>query len=699
MTGRPVASPLLRLSWLARIRRRSRRLRLLVLAIALASLQLVILSAPAPATERYDTNTIPADLNDPFAYTVNPALGEMTLDQVAAGYRLLHLGLLEQSTDLHTGRLVYAGKRRFGGLSIDLGYLTTPLWEERELGAGWGKRIWRGLSLGAAAGFNQRGFVGSAIDVADPGDPLMAASLTKTVPTTRFALAWTRPLWGVTAGFVLENPHEPNVSFSDDETVVLAQTWRLGLGYEGHGVQVAAGLIDDEFDTHPSGSARVLLLGGNALTARFGQRSWALGARLVVNRELFVDYEFSLPRSDLANETAGSHGIAICYQPFGRPEPVTGLTHRDPVDHDYQPDLSAPRSAALPTAKSFSLPLLTAKANHLLTAKANHFCVQAPVDTALIRIKRLKRSFSPLVDMAQIRQLPRWRIGVLDTTWSDRVAYSIAAQAQPARPDRELPRGNYSAAYMRNVRELGEQLQTATGTSVTIVADAEQLDRAAYLAGKLAGQSEVEYTPDTQQIGIYQLPALDDRQRWHRLNRPVGQEAIPAVEEITLYQFERVPFIVHTFGPRDRVAAWTWTLRDSDGATVRTIAAAAAPPDTIWWDWRNERGEIVAVDSYSYQFSWRHPDGTHSQLPPQPLQVARQVIQRSLVFGNTELPPEALQRGETMLLLDPGSRTGRSAAPASSHRDDTRPYYENRGFENLDDKNTENANQTDASIQ
>jgi len=636
------------------------------LVLLLTIFWLLIIASPAVCqnSEIYGTAANPADMNDPFAHIVNPALSEMTFDQVAAGYRVLHLGLLNQAAGLNTGQIAYSGRRLLGGVAAGFGYLNTPIWSESHLSFGWGKRIWKGVSIGLGGGVNQRGFNKGDLYVDDVSDPLLAGSLSRTVPTTRLALMWTKPLWGLTTGLVLENPHEPNVSLTGDDNVVLGRVWRWGVGFEDNGVHIKAGLVDNEFGTHYSSSGRIFLIGGSSLTARFGQQNWGVGARFVISDLLFVDYEFSLPRSELATETSGTHGIAVCFHSFGRVERAESYSHRDLIDHKYNPELAAPRQLIFPEVKPFNLPLLQ--------SQSDLYCVKATVDTALIRVKRLKREFQPLVDMTQIRQLPSWRIGVLDTSWSDNVTYSVTQGMQPAEPENELPQGSYTPEYMQSVAQLGQELKLDANSGVSLVANADQLDRARYLAGKMAQQGEIDYETNNEQINIYQMATLVDRDLWHRLNRPVGNNPIPTVEQTTLYEFANIPFVVYRVGGQEQIRDWSWQLSDSFGNSIRTLGGMSAPPDTIWWDWRDETGEIVPIDDYNYTFSWSNTDDAIFRLPTRQIMVARQVMQRSLVFGKNELPAQPLHEGKTTIILDPGRRSrNRTNQESNSAREDS----------------------------
>lgn len=611
---------------------------------------LVTMATPAGAQSlRLGSEANPADLLDPFAYGVNPALDEMTLPQIAAGFQVLHWGLLENTGDLNTGSLIWAGRRSFGGLSLGLNYLSTPLWGERQLLAGYGRRVVAGLSLGASLGVNQRSFDKDDMDLSQGSadDPLLAGSLSRTVPTLSLAAAYSLPLEGVTAGVVLENPHTPNISIGGyDDSVYLPATWRVGLSWEQESFQIAGGLVDDELRTRLSASARANILGGHGLLGNMQTDHWAVGLHLTLTSKAWFEYTFTQPRSELADAASGTHGIVLCFHAPGRPAAPVTYDHTPLTDAPYRPGDVQAVAPVLPDPEPVRL---TGP-----DPRRTHFHVAAAVDTALVRTKRLRRVFAPGVDMDQVRRLPRWRIGVLDSTWSDQITWDVTAGMTEAHPESELPRGNYSADYQTGVHNLQSGLADAPGTGLVIAADSDQLDRARYLASKVTGDSL-----RADQVEVRRLRPIADPALRRHLFTPVGQDSIPPVEEVTLYQAPSIPFVIGHLGPTERVEAWRLEIRDSLGRDVRVLGGRGAPPNTVNWDWRDHRGRVVEVDHYTYRLVWRDTHGVR-HTPEAEILIARQVLQRTLEFGTDQAPLRDLEKARPVLILDPG-RAGLTA--------------------------------------
>ena len=264
----------------------------------------------AVAQPRLGGSANPADLQNPYAYGINPALADLTRDRVAAGYSILHLGFLDDSTALGSSGLAYAGHRSFGGLSAYLGHINTPLSSEFYLTAGYGRRVWQGLTLGAGLGLLQRSFAKGNFVLEEP-DPLLQGGLTSTKPTLSLAAAYQYEPLGLTGAVMLENPHEPNLAIDKGDAARLARTWRLGVGIEQAAFTAALGLITNEWDTRLDLTARWYLYGQHALTGRLATEEWSLGARIAISDYFWVEYNFAQPRSDLASESSGTQSLVI----------------------------------------------------------------------------------------------------------------------------------------------------------------------------------------------------------------------------------------------------------------------------------------------------------------------------------------------------------------------------------------------------
>lgn len=634
---------------------------------------LVLLTSTAWSAEpRQGSDANPADLLNPFSYAVNPALSELTLPQIAAGFQVLHWGLLDSSADLNTGGLVWTTQRSYGGLTLGANYLSTPLWGTRQLQAGYGRHVWAGLSLGVSGGINQRSFNKDRMDLSlgSGSDPLLSGSLAKTVPVFSLAASYVLPLEGVTAGVVLENPHQPSISMTEgDDSVYLPTTWRLGATWERELFQITAGLADEDLYTRFAASVRGTVFGGHGLLARLETDQWALGARISVTPKAWVEYTFTQPRSELSEVTNGTHGIVVCLHAGSRKQPKVTYTHNQISTRAYRPAQSRAGQSRLPSPQTVDVqgPETTFL----------HFSVAAASDTALIRTKRIRRRFKDDVDMAQVRQLPWWRIGVLDTQWSDRVTWDVTENMTVAHPESDRPSGNYSDEYRSGITALKKGLATTPDVGLVIAAEDDQLDRARYLASRVGGGSRVD-----RQVEIRRLQPIGDEVLRRRLMASVGQDSIPPMEEVTLFQYDAIPFHVNVLGDSSQVVAWALEIRDSNDDVVRTLSGQGPPPSVVAWDWRSASGKLVPVDSYIYQFSWRDQYDRVGRAPRREILIARQVMQRTLEFGRDQAPLNSLKNTRPVLILDPG-RAGLSLGPepVSTQSDSQQQPSTERGTE------------------
>jgi len=614
----------------------------------IAALFLLLISAPTLAQNEpiFGSTSQVADLNDPFAYGLNPALGQMTRTQAAVGWQVLHLGLLENSADLSTGGIVYTTRKFGGGLSLDASYLSTPMWGVKRFRAGFGRRVVAGLSLGISGGLDQRSFDLSDADLSQGSyvDPLINGGLNRTVGTLGLGAAYSLPLQGLTAGVVLENPHEPNISLGGYDDVVLPATWRAGLNWERRFFTLDAGLVDRLWRNTYAFGGRGTVLDEHSVLARFETDQWTLGARVAVSKRAWLEYTFTQPRSELAELTSGSHGIVLCWRGSGKARPEVRYSHDRLDDRPYvAPDLGAERRAVLPAPPAVAL--------DPVPPTTTFYTVAADRDTAVVLVKRLLRRFGPEVDMARVRRLPRWRIGVLDTTWSDRVTWDITEGMSEAFPESDRPRGNYSPGYQAGMDSLAQDLRAGAGGDLVIAAEPDQLDRARYLARQVGADSL-----GTGRVVIKQLRPLTDENLRRRLMRPVGNDSIPAREEITLYQTAAIGISLHHWGDTAGIRAWNLEIIDSLDRPVRRLGGRGAPPARVVWDGRDQAGHRVEVDEYSYRLHWRDESGMEHRTIARNILVARRVMQRTLEFGVERTPLRDLERRQPTLILDPGRK-------------------------------------------
>ncbi len=587
-----------------------------------------------------------ADLNDPFAYGLNPALGEMTLKQISAGFQVLHLGLLDNSSDLNTGGLIYTTRKFDGGLSLDANYLTTPLWGLKKFRVGYGRRVIAGLSLGLSLGIDQRSFDLSGADLSQGSqvDPLLTGGLSRTVGTSTLAAAYSFPLEGVIIGAVLENPHQPNISLGGhDDSVYLPATLRAGASWERELFMLNAGFVDRRWRTTYAASARGYVYGKHSLLAQLESDEWVLGARFSIADRAWLEYTYTQPRSDLAELTSGSHGIVISWHASGRAKPPVRYSHDRLDNAPYNPNLTPGPADIFPRADAVTV--APVESTH------GFFTVEAATDTALVRIKRLRRIFGEKVDMAQVRRLPRWRIGVIDTTWSNRITWDITEGMTDAYPESDLPRGNYSDDYRSEMDSLSGDLQSGRGGDLVIVAEEDQLDRARYLARKVGTDSI-----SAGRVSIKRLSPLADENLRRLLTQPVGTDSIPALEEVTLYQYPAIPIRLLRLGNVQGTQIWTLEILDSLGRPVRQFNGRGNPPPVVRWDWRDTQGDLVDVDQYTYQLRWRDAQGNLHETIAREIIIARQVMQRTLEFGVEKTSLRDLEQRQPMLILDPGRK-------------------------------------------
>ena len=446
---------------------------------------------------------------------MNPALGELTADRLAVGYRLLHVGFLAAASDLSTGGLAYAGRRSFGGLSAGFTALDSPLWTESAGRAGCARGLGRGFSVGVGIGLVQRAFRLGRFVLADGDDPLLQGGLTTTVATLAAGVAWREPQLGLTVGAVLENPHEPDASVAGDGTDPLRRTWRLGAAWERPAYVVDAALARDERRTRWSAQGRALALDPLALGLQVTDADWGASARVAVTDALWVEYTVAFPRSDLAGAASGTHGLMVCWQ---KPGPLPRASAADAECRTQpRPPVQNPESRKPPAPRAGRAPAATADS-------APDYRVTAPADTLRVRVKRLRRALRPTCRPGCSRACRAGRPG---SSTPPGATASPGARWTPPRPPRRrrrAPVGDYSPAYQARARELADWLRRNPGEGVTVAAPADQLARARYLAERIARDAGREVGPGQ---GVEDRASYPGGRSPAALLRPVGRDSLP----------------------------------------------------------------------------------------------------------------------------------------------------------------------------
>jgi len=297
------------------------------------------------------------------------------------------------------------------------------------------------------------------------------------------------------------------------------------------------------------------------------------------------------------------------------------------------------------------------------------YSVEAADDTVGIRVKRLVRHFAD-VDSATIYHLPRWRVGVLDSTWNDRIAWSLTEGMVEVAPAGERPGGEYSPEYVARVSELAQRLRSDPDAELVVAAQRSQFERARYLAERVAREAGRTYGLDGG-ISVRELSAAADSARQRALLEPVGIDSLPPVAEITLYEHENIVFLVHR-NTMDAVAtSWNLELHDTAGRLVRTLGGQGAPPDSVRWDWRDDAGVVVPVGSYRYRLGWRDGGGQQYWSPERSLAVTRRVMQRTLTFERQPVGTLPTSTQPSVLILDRDRGPSPPVPPPSEATDDS----------------------------
>jgi hypothetical protein len=137
------------------------------------------------------------------------------------------------------------------------------------------------------------------------------------------------------------------------------------------------------------------------------------------------------------------------------------------------------------------------------------------------------------------------------------------------------------------------------------------------------------------------------------LLQPVGRDSLPALEELTLREYDPLPFVVQKV-ILDQAATTSWFLeiRDPRGQPIRRLSGTGAPPARISWDWRDADGRLIEETGYTYLWGWTDGDGGTYTTPERSLRVVWEIRERTLRFGRDVVSWENRAEAYPILLLE-----------------------------------------------
>lgn len=590
----------------------------------------VLLAPPAGAQVPWIANV--SDAEDFRSVFTNPAVLSFAPPHVAVGAEVLHVGAEDEGLGLSRGHLSVASPTRMPGLGFSVRYLRTPRFSDMTLQLQAGRRLWRGLALGANAGVRQLHYDPSGFNLEIPDDPLLAIRQSKLVATLGMG-AFAHIGRSLTAGLSIEDLNRPNVSLSSTSTY--SQPFALHGGVKlylgglrvGVGARTISGRVswiasaERWFDAERA-MLRVLALSQQA----------AFEGQLEIRGGVALDYRFTYPWNDLRLASTGTHHVSIVARLARLPDlpPQRRLAdwRHEPTPRGlvvgpapYRPDL--PRFAT-------SIPKRPYDPEDLVALLSNP-------DSVLVTWYVVERRVDSLVTAEEIRSLPAFLVGMADTARCEPYEPRTEPSAVLSAAGPVDPRRVYNPEYREKLRAL---MQSAARDSATLpIISSPGAEQRLYEVAELARTS-------TNLLRLEQ-PVIEsdaDSLAWTRLRGDLeGQSTCTALSSPT------IRFLL-TWPQGVAWASWRLEIRDSDDELFHALSGEGPPPTELVWDWRNEYGELLAPDYYLCRLRWRtEPAGLDRSSNYRVLYVSHRRIRN--LFEIAPFRSEALPAGEHRELI------------------------------------------------
>ncbi len=432
----------------------------------------------------------------------------------------------------------------------------------------------------------------------DPGDPVFAAGTTKFAQSIGIGFILF-PWRTVSIGFSCDHLNRPDVSLSADVyRLPLVYDWGIGYSWRWFTSSIAFNYMQGHWQANWSLEARPLAF--SALQFGVVQQAVKFGARIEVSPRLTFDYAFDYPLYEINRLSSGSHQISIVYQ-LSRDEDLLKLT-RSPYDKGHFPrfDLEPQFFVTIETDK---LEILAQQIQHNIaedvpsSALKNLNAVELALDDSLVEVSKLYDHGG-----ATYQRVPAWFTA---PRYSQKYESWLADNLLNKRIGslRFIPEEN-AVERAKNLRNF-------------------MIDHAPFLADHIQIQPMLRVAPK---------PAIE-----RDMQRPSSRQN---------YQLtpRSVRFNISSIKMRKYQRPWRLEIRDGDHQVVKTFAGETPVPKWLDWDWRDDHGNLIGPDLYSYAIHWQDEDGQWHQSDEKTFYV--QKISRKLEIDVRSQPKPAVEPGE-----------------------------------------------------
>ncbi|MFQ5631410.1 MAG: type IX secretion system membrane protein PorP/SprF [bacterium] len=533
-----------------------------------------------------------ADIYDPQASFLNPALISFQEPQATFGARIFQAGFLQDNAlGLRSSyaSFSYPGISHTNlGVGVTASRIGTPIFSENNLALQASYKIGDRAAIGAQLGLLSLSFDRDKFILEDESDPLIERGTSVNNFTLGAGFFWlpTERL-RLSAGFLHLN--RPSLSIEN----AFRQPVRIDVGakYRFSKMDIGANLEIEGERVAPMVTFATFSQGLGSLKLLYSSEAWHLQTQVYGSERMSLDYRASFPLSEINAEASGSHRLSLIYR-FG-----------DRQKSRFEVSSALKTLLISETTTSFhaagGLPELQPSDLYFLH-HGQAFSNQASVDLPIGRFE-------------------------------DKTRRSTSSR-------------QYAQYYRSLLQIVSSQLRENPGASFRILV-AEGKERAA-IALLQSMQNELNVQP-----GRISMARIPDSSTTAGLSRSLPKPGIKVELSAPANVFELKIRWKRSYMRAPRVKSWRLLIQNRAGDTIKIFRGSGEVPGQVRWDWKDEIGHLVAPGMYSYFLQWTDQADVKQTSPVHFLKVNKRLrnIRIELENAITRMPANGKQ--EIQLIL------------------------------------------------
>lgn len=527
----------------------------------------------------------PADIFDSESIFINPAVISFQFRQVTLGMKVYQWGFLKShDMGLHNSYFSLSLPEIFSG-RLDIGItgqnFSVPLYDQTSFSFLVAKKFIPRLSLGIRYNLFTKSYHKKYFDLVDPDDPVFSQGTLKIAQSFGMGLLFY-PYSTFAVGFSCDHINHPDISlYQDTFRQPLVYDFGIRYSYTYFSSSIYFNYLQRHwqlnwvFEARPSTST-IFKLG-------FVQQAANFSTQLQLFNGFAIDYNFDYPLYDINHLSKGSHQIGL----------VWDLDYKAPLKQFHFTDYD---SGKVPI---FDIPA--------------QFFVDMTTETLLIFCHKVVRFIHDDVPKNALANLTEHELAINNSAFN---TSDFTKQGSLAEPNFNnfLISAKYSKKYLHYLKQVAVNSKAIPVDSVDLITDSNSMSRAMTLRDSLVVQS----------------PTLNQSIKFrHPVEEPVTKRIDPqAIDRVAYEQHislnpDSVSFHISSLKMGKYSGKWKVIISDVSGHEVKSFGGQGNAPAEISWDWRDNEGNLISPDIYTYHIQWEGKGGQRTCSPPRTFSVKK----------------------------------------------------------------------------